>query len=180
MNLEEVDILFDTETIKAKVKELGQKISFDYEGQNLLVVGILKGAFIFMADLIREINIPIELDFMSVSSYGNSAETSGEVRILKDLDYSIEGKNVLVVEDIVDTGLTLNYITKILKQRGCNSVKICCMLDKPSRRRSPIIPDYIGYTIPDKYVVGYGLDYSGKYRNYPAICALKPSVYEND
>ena len=117
---------------------------------------------------------------MSVSSYGTSSETSGEVRIMKDLDFSIEGKHVLVVEDIVDTGLTLNYISKILKQRGCSSVKICCLLDKPSRRRSPVIPDYIGYTIPDHFVVGYGLDYAGRYRNYPAVCILKPSVYKND
>jgi len=180
LNLEEVDVLYTAEEIREKVKELGSKISADYEGEGLLVVGILKGAFVFMADLIREIDIPMELDFMSVSSYGASSETSGEVRIMKDLDFSIEGKNVLVVEDIVDTGLTLNYISKILKQRGCSSVKICCLLDKPSRRRSPVIPDYIGYTIPDQFVVGYGLDYAGHYRNYPAVCILKPSVYMND
>jgi len=180
LNLEEVDILYTVEELRDKVKELGNRISADYEGESLLVVGILKGAFVFMADLIREIDIPMELDFMSVSSYGKSSETSGEVRILKDLEFSIEGKHVLVIEDIVDTGLTLDYITRILKERGCKSVKICCLLDKPSRRRSPVIPDYIGYTIPDSFVVGYGLDYAGCYRNYPAVCILKPIVYEND
>lgn len=178
MNLNEVDILYSEEEIQKKVNQLGQQLTSDYKDEDLLVIGILKGAFIFMADLVRQIDTPLQLDFMSVSSYGSSTVSSGEVRIMKDLDYSIEGKSVLIVEDIVDTGLTLNYICEILKKRGPKSVKICCLLDKPSRRRSPIKPDYVGYSIPDEFVVGYGLDYAGHYRGYPAICILKPSVYE--
>lgn len=178
MNLEEVKILYSEEEIKNKVKELGAAISRDYAGESLLVIGILKGAFVFMADLVRQITIPLQLDFMDVSSYGNSTNSSGEVRIMKDLDYSIEGKNVLIVEDIVDTGLTLIYITEILKKRGPKSVKIACLLDKPSRRKSPTYPSYVGFSIPDEFVVGYGLDYAERYREYPAICILNPSVYK--
>lgn len=178
MNLEEVEVLYTAEEIERTVARLGHEITRDYNGSELLVVGILKGAFIFMADLVRSIDLPLQVDFMDVSSYGSSTVSSGEVRIMKDLEYSIEGKDVLIVEDIVDTGITLHYITEILKKRGPKSVKICCMLDKPSRRNSPIIPDYAGYAIPDDFVVGYGLDYAEKYRNYPAICILKPSVYE--
>lgn len=178
MNLEQVEILFDREEVMARVKELGLKITQDYQGKNLLVVGILKGAFIFMADLVREIDLPLELDFMDVSSYGVSTVSSGEVRIVKDLDYSIREKDVLIIEDIVDTGLTLHYIKEILKKRGPRSIKICCLLDKPSRRKAAIIPEYIGFTIPDQFIVGYGLDYAEQYRNYPAVCVLKPSVYE--
>ncbi|MEA1962238.1 MAG: hypoxanthine phosphoribosyltransferase [Bacillota bacterium] len=178
MNLEEVDVLYTENEVKQVVKSLGREISADYAGEELLVVGILKGAFVFMADLVREIDCKVQLDFMDVSSYGHSTVSSGEVRIMKDLEYSIDGKNVLIVEDIVDTGLTLHYITEILKKRGPKSVKICCLLDKPSRRNSPVKPNYVGYSIPDKFVVGYGLDYDEWYRNYPAICILKPSVYE--
>lgn len=178
MNLDEVTILYTAEEIKVKVSELGAAISQDYAGESLLVIGILKGAFVFMADLIRQINIPLQLDFMEVSSYGISTNSSGEVRIMKDLDSSIEGKNVLIVEDIVDTGLTLTYISEILKKRGPKSVKIACLLDKPSRRKSPTYPSYVGFSIPDEFVVGFGLDYAEKYREYPAICILKPSVYE--
>lgn len=178
MNLQEVSVLYTEEQIKDKVCEIAQIISKDYKGEQLLVLGILKGAFIFMADLVRQIHdVNIELDFMSVSSYGTSSLSSGEVRILKDLDASVEGKHVLVVEDIVDTGLTLNYIKEILQKRATRSVKICCLLDKPSRRKSPVVPDYAGFTIPDHFVVGYGLDYAEKYRHYPAVCILKPSVY---
>ncbi|HHW62189.1 MAG TPA: hypoxanthine phosphoribosyltransferase [Syntrophomonadaceae bacterium] len=178
LNLEELDILYTQEEIAQTVARLGAKITRDYEGKELLVIGILKGAFVFMADLIRVINLPLSVDFMEVSSYGDSTISSGEVRIMKDLQHSIEGKHVLVVEDIVDTGVTLHYITEILKKRGPKSVKICCLLDKPSRRNSPIVSDYVGYEIPDYFVVGYGLDYAEKHRNYPAICVLKPSVYE--
>jgi hypoxanthine phosphoribosyltransferase len=178
VNLDEVDILFAEEELKQKIKELGRQIALDYNGEEILVIGILKGAFIFMADLVRQIDLPLEVDFMAVCSYGISTVSSGEVRILKDLDYSIEGKNVLIVEDIIDTGLTLNYISEILRQRAPNSLKICCLLDKPSRRRSSIKPDYVGYAIPDHFVVGCGLDYAERYRGYPAICILKPSVYE--
>lgn len=178
MNLDEVTVLYSAEEIQAKVKAMGEAISLDYSGESLLVIGILKGAFIFMADLVREIQVPLQLDFMDVSSYGGSTISSGEVRIMKDLDYSIEGKNVLIVEDIVDSGLTLNYITEILKKRAPKSVKIACLLDKPSRRKSPTYPEYVGFSIPDEFVVGYGLDYDENYREYPAICILKPSVYE--
>ncbi|MGS0765391.1 hypoxanthine phosphoribosyltransferase [Syntrophomonas curvata] len=178
MNWDEVDILYSQEQISARVKELGLRISRDYRGEELLVIGVLKGAFVFMADLVREIDLLLELDFISVSSYGASTISSGEVRIIKDLDYSLEGKNVLLVEDIIDTGLTLNYIKEIFKKRNPRSVKICCLLDKPSRRKSPIRAEYAGFSIEDHFVVGYGLDYAGKYRNYPAVCILKPAVYE--
>jgi len=178
LNLEEVEIIYHEEDIKKAVERIGEEISQDYEGKTLLVVGILKGAFIFMADLVRTIKVPLMLDFMDVSSYGGSAVSSGEVRIMKDLEYSIEGKDVLLVEDIVDTGITLNYIVQILKKRKPKSLKIACLLDKPSRRKSPIQPDYIGFMVPDKFIVGYGLDFNERYREYPALCVLKPSVYE--
>lgn len=178
MDFDKVDIMFDEAEVMAKIEELGKQITQDYQGKNLLVVGILKGAFIFMADLIRKIDLPIEIDFMLVSSYGSSTVSSGEVKIVKDLDDSIKNKDVLIVEDIVDTGLTLKYITEILNKREPNSVKVCCLLDKPSRRTADIIPDYVGFTIPDEFIVGYGLDYAEMYRNYPAVCILKPSAYE--
>jgi len=171
-----MEVLFDREELKNKVAELGSKITEEYRGREVLVVGILKGAFIFMADLIREIQIPLEIDFMDVSSYGISTSSSGEVRIIKDLENSIQDKDVLIVEDIVDTGLTLKYITELLKTRNPRSVKICCLLDKPSRRKTDIQADYVGYTIPDRFVVGYGLDYAEQYRNYPAVCVLKPAM----
>ncbi len=173
-----VDIMYTEEEIKNTVKKLGEKITNDYKGQSLLVVGILKGAFIFMADLVRSIDLPLEVDFMSVSSYGMSTISSGEVRINKDLDFSIKDKHVLIVEDIVDTGLTLNYIKNILQKREPQSVEICCLLDKPSRRKVDIPLAYIGYSIPDEFVVGYGLDYAEKYRNYPAVCILKTEAIE--
>lgn len=176
MNLVQMEVLFDREELKNKVAELGSKITEEYRGREVLVVGILKGAFIFMADLIREIQIPLEIDFMDVSSYGISTSSSGEVRIIKDLENSIQDKDVLIVEDIVDTGLTLKYITELLKTRNPRSVKICCLLDKPSRRKTDIQADYVGYTIPDRFVVGYGLDYAEQYRNYPAVCVLKPAM----
>ncbi len=176
MNLVQMEVLFDREELKNKVAELGSKITEEYRGREVLVVGILKGAFIFMADLIREIQIPLEIDFMDISSYGISTSSSGEVRIIKDLENSIQDKDVLIVEDIVDTGLTLKYITELLKTRNPRSVKICCLLDKPSRRKTDIQADYVGYTIPDRFVVGYGLDYAEQYRNYPAVCVLKPAM----
>lgn len=176
MNLVQMEVLFDREELKNKVAELGSKITEEYRGREVLVVGILKGAFIFMADLIREIQIPLEIDFMDVSSYGISTSSSGEVRIIKDLENSIQDKDVLIVEDIIDTGLTLKYITEILKTRNPRSVKVCCMLDKPSRRKTDIQADYVGFTIPDRFVVGYGLDYAEQYRNYPAVCVLKPTM----
>ncbi|HWP96770.1 MAG TPA: hypoxanthine phosphoribosyltransferase [Syntrophomonadaceae bacterium] len=171
-----MEVLYDRDELKSKVAELGAKITEDYQGRELLVVGILKGAFIFMADLIREIQISLEVDFMDVSSYGISTSSSGEVRIIKDLEYSIQDKDVLIVEDIVDTGLTLKYIIEVLKTRNPRSIKICCLLDKPSRRKADIHPEYVGYSIPDRFVVGYGLDYAEQYRNYPAVCIVKPTM----
>ncbi len=175
------EILLSEGLIHSKIKELGKKIASDYrEKNNILLVGVLKGAVIFMADLIRHIDLPLSLDFMAVSSYGSSTESSGVVRILKDLDDTVEGKNILIVEDIIDSGLTLSYLCGILKSRKPASLKICALLDKPSRRKADLKVDYLGFEIPDSFVVGYGLDYNGKYRNLPYICVLKPEVYENN
>ncbi|MDK2824743.1 MAG: hypoxanthine phosphoribosyltransferase [Clostridia bacterium] len=170
-------ILISEEQIKNKVKELGEQITNDYQDKDLLVICILKGAVIFMADLIREIKIPLNIDTMVVSSYGSSTESSGVVRILKDLDESVENRDILIVEDIVDTGLTLKYLMDNIISRGPKSVKICSFLDKPERRKVNIVPDYKGYSIPDEFVVGYGLDYAEKYRNLPYIAVLNPEVY---
>jgi len=172
------EILISEEEIRAKVKELGQQISRDYAGQDLLLIGILRGAMLFMSDLMREIDIPVNIDFMVVSSYGSGTTTSGEVRVLKDLDRGIEGRNVLLIEDIVDTGLTLNYLTKYLANRHPKSLKVCTLLNKPSRRRVEVKVDYNGFIIPDKFVVGYGLDYNEYYRNLPYIGVLKPEIYQ--
>lgn len=171
------EILFNEEEIAKKVKELAKKITEDYRGKDLTVIGILKGSNIFMGDLIRKIDIPLQIDFMVVSSYGQSTESSGIVRVIKDLDYSIEGKNILIVEDIIDTGLTLAYLKEILLKRKPQSVKICSLLDKPARRRVDLEVDYIGFETPDEFIVGYGIDYSEKYRNLPYIAALKDEVY---
>ena len=157
------------EEIKARVAELGKQIEKDFEGQDLLVVGILKGASVFVADLIRNINLDVNMDFMSVSSYGNAMESSGSVKILKDLDVDIKGKNVLIVEDIIDSGLTLSNLTKELGAREPKSLKICTLLDKPERRTSNIPVDYVGFVIEDKFIVGYGIDWAEKYRNLPYI-----------
>lgn len=170
-------IMYSKEQIEAKVKELGAQITTDYQGKDLLVVGILKGALIFMADLVRNINVPISFDFMAVSSYGASTESSGVVRILKDLERSIEGKHVLIVEDVVDTGLTLKYLLENLKARKPASIKVCTLLDKPDRRRADVKADYNGFVIPDEFVVGYGLDYAERYRETPYIFVLKQEVY---
>lgn len=173
-------VLITEEEIKEKIKELGEKISNDYkDSDNLLLIGVLKGAVVFMADLIRHIDIPLNIDFMAVSSYGSSTESSGVVRILKDLDETVEGKDILIVEDIIDSGLTLSYMCDILRSRKPNSIKICTLLDKPSRRKIDLKVDYTGFEIPDYFVVGYGLDYAEKYRNLPDICVLKPEVYQN-
>jgi len=168
------EVLINEQQIQEKVKELGEIISEDYkDSEDLLLVGILKGGVVFMADLLRAIKIPVKIEFMAVSSYGNSTTSSGIVRILKDLDTSIEGKDVLLVEDIVDTGLTLNYLKEYLLARKPKSLKICTMLDKPSRRKVHVDIDYKGFEIPDKFVVGYGLDFSGLYRNLPYIGVLE-------
>ena len=173
-------VLISEEDIHVKVVELGKRISSDYAGKELLMIGILKGAMIFLADLVRKISVPAQYDFMAVSSYGASSKSSGEVRILKDLEYGIEGRHIIIVEDIVDTGLTLNYLAENLKSRDPASVKICTLLDKPSRRTVPVEIDYNGFVIPDEFVVGYGLDYSGRYRNLPCIMVLSPRVYMNE
>ena len=163
------EVMLSEEQIKAKVVELGKKIEEDFKGQDLLVVGILKGASVFVSDLIRSINLDVNIDFMSVSSYGNAMESSGSVKILKDLDVDIKGKNVLIVEDIIDSGLTLSNLTRELKARDPKSLKICTLLDKPQRRKVDIHVDYVGFVIEDKFIVGYGIDYAEKYRNLPYI-----------
>ena len=171
-------VLISEEEIKEKTKELGAQITKDYEGKNLLVVSILKGSVVFTADLIRCINLDFPIDFMAVSSYGNGAKSTGRVSIKKDLDRDVHGCEVLIVEDILDTGLTLSYLTDILKARGAKSVKICTMLNKPARREADICADYIGFDIENEFVIGYGLDYGEKYRNLPCVGILKPEVYE--
>ncbi|NLY88534.1 MAG: hypoxanthine phosphoribosyltransferase [Firmicutes bacterium] len=170
-------VLFTEETIAARVKELGSQINKDYEGKELIVVGVLKGALMFMADLIREIKTPLRFDLIAVSSYGASTSSSGIVRIIKDIDMSIENEHVLVIEDIVDTGLTLKYLMKTLASRQPASLKSCVLLDKPSRRKTEITPDYSGFSIPDWFVVGYGLDFAQRYRQLPVIAVLKPEAY---
>ncbi|NFA41801.1 hypoxanthine phosphoribosyltransferase [Clostridium botulinum] len=172
------EILFDEETLNKKIKEIAEKISVDYKGRELVVVGILKGSVLFAAELIKNISIPCEIDFMAVSSYGNSTETSGVVRILKDLDYSIEGKDILLVEDIVDSGVTLSYLLKYLKARKANTIEIVSLLNKSARRKAEVYAKYIGFEVPDAFIVGYGIDYAEKYRNLPFIGVLKPGVYE--
>jgi hypoxanthine phosphoribosyltransferase len=161
--------LLSTEQIGAKVKELGKQISRDYAGQEIFVIGILKGAFVFCADLMRTITVPCKVDFMAVSSYGQSTESSGVIKIMKDLDKSVEGKHVLLVEDIVDSGLTLRYLREHLEHQSPASVKICVLLDKPSRRKTEVKVDYRGFEIPDEFIVGYGIDYAENYRNLPYI-----------
>ena len=178
MNDDIRDVLVSEEQLKARVSELGAQISRDYAGKDLVLVSILKGAVVFMADLMRAVTIPCSIDFMVVSSYGAGTTTSGLVKIIKDLDSDLSGKDVLIVEDILDTGVTLSNLVPMLKMRNPNSVRICTILDKPSRRRADIRADYTGFEVPDEFVVGYGLDYDEKYRNLPYVGVLKPSVYE--
>ncbi|HET7701234.1 MAG TPA: hypoxanthine phosphoribosyltransferase [Candidatus Limnocylindria bacterium] len=173
------EVLVDEATIAAKVRELGDRIAHDYRGKDLVLVSILKGALPFLADLMRQIPIPLALDFLEVSSYGASTESSGVVRILKDIANPIEGRDVLVVEDILDTGNTLAFVVEHLRSQRPSSVRICTLLDKPARRLVPIDIDYRGFEIPDKFVVGYGLDYAERYRNLPFIGVLKPEVYRS-
>lgn len=172
-------VLINEEVLQKKVKELGAKISEEYKGKNLLMVSVLKGSIVFMADLMRAITEKCQIDFMSVSSYGSEVKTSGVVRILKDLDRPLEGYDLLIVEDILDSGLTLDYIISILKKRNPLSIKICTLLDKPARRKSNVKADYFGFNVPDEFVVGYGLDYDEKYRNLPFIGVLKPEIYKD-
>ncbi len=172
------DILVSEAEIAAKVTELGARIATDYRGRPITLVSVLKGSLPFMADLMRAIDLPLRIDLMEVSSYGGSAtESSGLVRILKDLSASIEGEDVLIVEDIIDTGLTLNYLIRYLRGKNPASLRICTLLDKPARRLVEIPVDYIGFTIPDQFVVGYGLDYGERYRNLRYVGVLRPEVY---
>ena len=172
------EILFTEQQLKQRVAELGAAISRDYAGREpVLLVSVLRGSYIFMADLSRAIDIPVQIDFMSVSSYGKGTSTSGQVEIKKDLSDSIEGVHVIVVEDILDSGNTLSYLLHVLSARHPASISLCTLLDKPERREKPITADYVGFTVPNAFIVGYGLDYAEKYRNLPYIGVLKPEVY---
>lgn len=176
--LDDIDeVLIPEEALRARVRELGQAISKDYEGREPLLVGILIGAVPFISDLLRAIAIPCQLDFMATSSYAEGTTSSGIVRILKDLDQSIEGRHVIVVDDIIDTGLTMDYLLETLKTRYPASLRVCALLDKLPRRLRHVPIDYRGFEIPDKFVVGYGLDFAGVYRNLPFICVLKSEIY---
>lgn len=169
-------VLFTKEQIAQRVKEVAATVSKDYEGKNPLLICILKGAVVFFADLIREIDIDVELDCMAISSYGSSTKSSGQIRLLKDVNIDLCGRDVLVVEDIVDTGNTLFNLKKLLDARGVRSVKICCLLNKPSRRTAEIQVDYVCFDIPDEFVIGYGLDYAEKFRNLDSVCVIKSSA----
>lgn len=170
-------VLITEEEIAAKVQELGRRITEDYKGKNLLMVSVLKGSVIFMADLMRAIDIQARVDFMSVSSYGSGVKTSGVVKIVKDLDINLAGYDVLIVEDILDSGMTLQYLKEVLLQRKPHSLKIATLLDKPERRKVDLQADYACFNVPDEFVVGYGLDFAEKYRNLPFVGVLKPEVY---
>ena len=171
-------VLFSEETIKERLRALAEQIEKDYKGKIPLMICVLKGSVLFFTDLIRQISLPVEIDFMSISSYGSGATTSGEVKVLKDLDNRLDGRDVIIVEDIVDSGLTLNYMTKLLSSRNPASIKVCSLLDKPSRRKVDIKADYTGFVVGNEFVIGYGLDYAQKYRNLPYIGILKRKIYE--
>lgn len=179
MNQDIETVLVSEEEIQKKVKELGAIIAEEYKNTTPLAIGVLKGAMPFMADLLKRIDVYLEMDFMAVSSYGNSTVSSGEVKILKDLDTSVEGRDILIVEDIIDSGFTLSYLVDLFKYRKAKSVKIVTLLDKPAGRKAKIKADYVGFDVPNEFVVGYGLDYKEQYRNLPYIGVLKPSVYSN-
>lgn len=174
------EVLVTDEQIATRSKELGQQLTKDYEGKNPLVIGILKGAIPFMAALVKEIDVYLEMDFMDVSSYGNATISSGEVKIVKDLDTNVEGRDILIVEDIIDSGRTLAYLVDLFKYRKANSVKIVTLLDKPEGRVVDIDVDYVGFDVPNEFVVGFGLDYAEAYRNLPYIGVLKPEVYQSN
>ncbi len=181
MDKDMAKVLFSQEELQTRIRELGAQLSEDYHGKTPTMVCILKGAIMFYTDLVRSMDIPLTMDFMAVSSYGNSTKSSGEVEIRKDLSTSIEGKHVVIVEDIVDSGFTLTYLTRLLNTRGAKSIKLCTLLDKPSRRAPGITlrADYSGFAVGNEFVVGYGLDYAELYRNLPYIGVLKPEIYEN-
>jgi hypoxanthine phosphoribosyltransferase len=167
------EVLVEAEDLQRRVRELGAEISADYEGRDLVMIGVLKGAVLFLADLMRELEVPCEVDFMAVSSYGSATDSSGVVRILKDLDASIEGRDVLLVEDIVDSGLTLHYLLKSLGARDPRTLEVCALLTKPERRRVDLPIKYVGFDIPNRFAIGYGLDHARKYRNLPYVAALQ-------
>jgi hypoxanthine phosphoribosyltransferase len=171
------EVLIPSEQVQEKVRELGERITEDYKGERPLLVGVLRGAVVVMGDLMRHIDLPCEIDFMDISSYGSGTSSSGVVRILKDLEEDITDRHVLVVEDIIDTGLTLSYLRRSLLARRPASLEICAFLSKPSRRRVELDVKYLGFEVPDEFVVGYGLDFAGAYRNLPDICVLKPEVF---
>ena len=171
-------IFYSSDEIAARVQNIGSQISKDYAEKDLLLISILKGSVVFMTDLMRSLTIHCTIDFMAVSSYGSGTQTSGVVKILKDLDRPIAGKDVVIVEDILDSGMTLNYVTGLLRARGPRSIRICTLFDKPARRRVELQADYVGFQVPDEFIVGYGLDYDERYRNLPYIGVLKPSVYQ--
>jgi hypoxanthine phosphoribosyltransferase len=170
------EILIEEDRLQARIRELGRELSADYEGRELLLVGVLKGAVFFMADLMRSLSVPCEIDFMAISSYGASTDSSGVVRILKDLDINIENRHVLVVEDIIDSGLTLSYLLRNLESREPASLEICALLTKPSRREIDVPVRYVGFEIPNKFVIGYGLDFAERYRNLPYVGVLHPDL----
>jgi len=172
-------VLLSEEKLATRIAEIGAEITNDYAGKEILMIGVLRGAVIFMADLARSIKVPVAIDFMAVSSYGAGTTSSGVVRILKDLDENVEGKHLLVVEDIIDSGLTLNYLLDNLKSRKPASIKLCTLLNKPERRKVDVKIDYNGFNVPDYFVIGYGLDYAEKYRNLPFIGILKPEIYKD-
>ncbi|MCF6411904.1 hypoxanthine phosphoribosyltransferase [Pseudalkalibacillus salsuginis] len=172
------EILISEDEIQTKVHELASQLSDEYRDRFPLVIGVLKGALPFMADLVKRMDIHVELDFMDVSSYGNSTVSSGEVKIIKDLNTSIEGRDILIVEDIIDSGLTLNYLVELFKHRKAKSIKIVTLLDKPTGRKVDLKPDTAGFVVPDAFVVGYGLDFAERYRNLPYIGVLKPEIYQ--
>jgi hypoxanthine phosphoribosyltransferase len=173
-------ILISEEEIEKKTREIAAQLTEDYKELFPLAIGVLKGAMPFMADLLKRVDTYLEMDFMDVSSYGNSTVSSGEVKILKDLDTSVEGRDILIIEDIIDSGLTLSYLVDLFRYRKAKSIKIVTLLDKPTGRKSNVKADYVGFVVPDEFVVGYGLDYAEKYRNLPYIGVLKPKIYTNN
>ncbi|CAN5566468.1 hypoxanthine phosphoribosyltransferase [soil metagenome] len=180
MMLDVKEILVTSGEIQEKVRDLGGRITEDYQDRNLLLVGILTGPVVVLSDLMRHVNLPCEIDFMDVSSYGAGTTSSGEIRVLRDLERDVAGSDVLIVEDIVDTGLTLSHLRRSLLARGVASLEICTLLSKPSRRTVDLDIKYLGFEVPDEFVVGYGIDYAGAYRNLPDICILKPEVFETN
>ena len=170
-------VFFSGEELQTRVRELGEQITHDYEGKSPLFVGVLKGSFVFMADLMRAVDCYCDIDFMAVSSYGSGTTTTGAVKIIKDLTYNVEGRDIILIEDILDSGVTLSYLKKYIEARKPSSVRICTLLDKPARRKADIDADYVGFECPDAFIVGYGLDYAERYRNLPYIGVLKSEIY---